>query len=72
MNRLEPDGTGVILSISHDVTDRRRRERDLERRALTDPLTGMANRTELDAVYPHGRPPEPPPLPSWISTGSSR
>ncbi|MGI9577447.1 MAG: diguanylate cyclase domain-containing protein, partial [Microthrixaceae bacterium] len=50
MNRLGPDGEGVILSISHDVTDRRHRERDLVRRASTDPLTGLANRTELDSA----------------------
>ncbi|QLF93833.1 diguanylate cyclase [Pseudomonas sp. ABC1] len=32
------------LRIFHDITERRRWEQDLERMAMTDPLTGLANR----------------------------
>ncbi len=48
MNRLGDDGTGVVLSISHDITERRRHERDLRRRAVTDPVTGLPNRFSLE------------------------
>ncbi len=48
MNRLEVGGAGVVLSVSHDITERRTRERDLALRASTDPLTGLPNRAALD------------------------
>ncbi len=40
-------GRSVRLVIAEDVTARRRVERDLRRRAFTDPLTGLANRAGL-------------------------
>jgi diguanylate cyclase (GGDEF)-like protein len=50
MHRLGDDGTGVMLAISHDITERRRHERDLRRRALTDPVTGLPNRFRLEST----------------------
>jgi len=38
--------SGVTIDIS-DITDRRRIEEALRREAMTDPLTGLANRTQL-------------------------
>ena len=37
----------LVVSVMRDVTDRRMRTITLERQALTDPLTGLANRTVL-------------------------
>ena len=50
LNRLEGSESGVILSISHDITERRREERVLRRRAFTDPLTGLPNRLAVDTA----------------------
>ena len=41
--RHDPDVRSVVLNI-RDVSDRKRQEEDLMRRALYDPLTGLANR----------------------------
>ncbi|HUW41407.1 MAG TPA: diguanylate cyclase [Rectinemataceae bacterium] len=41
-------GKQAIMSINRDVTERQRRLRDLYRQALTDPLTGIANRFLFD------------------------
>lgn len=41
--------TGVTMTIA-DITDRRRIEDALRREAHTDPLTGLANRTQLKAT----------------------
>lgn len=49
LNRMREGGEGAVLSITHDITERRGRERDLQRRALTDPLTGLPNRFALDS-----------------------
>jgi diguanylate cyclase (GGDEF)-like protein/PAS domain S-box-containing protein len=45
--RLEINGTQLIVSIMRDITDRQLRTLNLEQQALTDPLTGLANRTVL-------------------------
>ena len=46
MSMVVDDGTEqVIVSTIRDIGDRRRTELDLRRRAMTDPLTGVANRT---------------------------
>ena len=47
MHRIEQ--TGEILVIAHDVTERIRREQELEAAAATDPLTGLPNRREVVA-----------------------
>ncbi|MDP3176803.1 MAG: diguanylate cyclase [Spirochaetaceae bacterium] len=41
-------GRQAIISINRDVTDRAKRLEDLRRLALTDPLTGIANRLLFD------------------------
>ena len=42
---VDHDGEPVVVSAIRDVGDRRKAQRDLERQASTDPLTGVANRT---------------------------
>ncbi len=42
---LEIDGDEHLLTVTQDVTEKREHERELERRALRDELTGLANRT---------------------------
>ena len=42
MNRKTPDGGTVV--VWHDVTERKRLERELEHRATHDSLTGLPNR----------------------------
>ena len=49
INHLDEDGSGSILSIVHDVTDRRSRDRDLVARARADALTGLPNRSAFIA-----------------------
>ena len=44
LNRLDADQGGSILSICHDITERRAIERALRDRASTDALTGVLNR----------------------------
>jgi diguanylate cyclase (GGDEF)-like protein/PAS domain S-box-containing protein len=41
-------GQRAVMSINRDITERERRMRDLHRQALTDPLTGVANRILLE------------------------
>ena len=45
--RVEVQGAELIVSVMRDVTDRQLRTLILEHQALTDPLTGLANRTVL-------------------------
>ena len=44
LNRLADDAHGSILSICHDITERRAVERSLRTRATVDDLTGLLNR----------------------------
>ena len=45
--RVTADGQELVVSTVRDIEQRRRSEETLERRAFTDPLTGVANRTVL-------------------------
>jgi PAS domain S-box-containing protein len=45
--RVESDGAAFVVSTVRDVADRRRSDVLLQRRATTDPLTGVANRSVL-------------------------
>ena len=44
---MEFEGKPAILSINRDVTDTRRAEKQIERLAYQDPLTGLANRVRF-------------------------
>jgi diguanylate cyclase (GGDEF)-like protein/PAS domain S-box-containing protein len=41
------DGSGLVVSAVRDISERQAHTATLERQALTDPLTGVANRTVL-------------------------
>jgi diguanylate cyclase (GGDEF)-like protein/PAS domain S-box-containing protein len=43
-NATAANGRTIVLSTVRDISDRKNAERDLERQATTDPLTGVANR----------------------------
>jgi diguanylate cyclase (GGDEF)-like protein/PAS domain S-box-containing protein len=45
--RIEPDGSGLVLSALRDVSERHQLTMALKHEASTDPLTGVANRTVL-------------------------
>jgi diguanylate cyclase (GGDEF)-like protein/PAS domain S-box-containing protein len=45
--RINVQSTELIVSVMRDITDRQLRTINLEHQALTDPLTGLANRTVL-------------------------
>jgi diguanylate cyclase (GGDEF)-like protein/PAS domain S-box-containing protein len=45
--RLKTEGSAVVVSTVRDITERHRITMDLQAQALTDPLTGVANRTVL-------------------------
>ncbi|HKK07244.1 MAG TPA: EAL domain-containing protein, partial [Gemmatimonadota bacterium] len=51
---IEVGGDPHMLSVIQDVTERRAFERDLERMALHDALTGLANRTLFRDRLEHG------------------
>lgn len=40
-------GRGYLVSVVHDISERKAREAELERLASTDPLTGAGNRRKL-------------------------
>jgi diguanylate cyclase (GGDEF)-like protein len=44
---VKVDGSALVVATVHDITERRRYTAALEQRAMTDPLTGVANRTVL-------------------------
>lgn len=46
-HRVETNNSTVVVLCLRDITERQSREAMLERRAVTDPLTGVANRTVL-------------------------
>lgn len=49
VNQLaSPAVAGLVMTVS-DVTEQRRRDEELQRAAMTDPLTGLTNRTGLSA-----------------------
>jgi diguanylate cyclase (GGDEF)-like protein/PAS domain S-box-containing protein len=48
MNRLDDPIASSIVSLAHDITERRMTEELLRREAETDPLTGVANRRQFD------------------------
>lgn len=51
LNRLDDDRGGSILSVCHDITERRAAERALHARASSDSLTGLLNRAAtVDAI----------------------
>ena len=50
INHLAADGTGSILSILHDITERRGQERELVTQARADALTGLPNRSAFVAA----------------------
>jgi diguanylate cyclase (GGDEF)-like protein/PAS domain S-box-containing protein len=43
--KLEVDGEEYLLALTRDVSERQEFQRELERRALYDPLTGLPNRS---------------------------
>ena len=45
--RLEADGGTFVVATVRDISERQRSDARLQRRAMTDPLTGVANRTVL-------------------------
>ena len=45
---MEYGGSPAILSINRDVTDKKRAEKQIERLAYQDPLTGLANRLRFE------------------------
>jgi diguanylate cyclase (GGDEF)-like protein/PAS domain S-box-containing protein len=61
-NLLDDPAVGGLVVNLHDATARRQVQADLERRAFTDPLTGLANRAlfqdRLDALLSRREPPE--------------
>ena len=46
----EPTDTGGVLLVTEDVTERKLTQQKIETLARTDPLTGLANRHELDRM----------------------
>ena len=50
--RLVPSG-GEVFAIVREITERRRSEAEVLRRARTDPLTGLANRAAFDEELEH-------------------
>jgi diguanylate cyclase (GGDEF)-like protein/PAS domain S-box-containing protein len=61
-NLLDDPAVGGLVVNLHDATARRQVQADLERRAFSDPLTGLANRAlfqdRLDALLSRRDPPE--------------
>jgi diguanylate cyclase (GGDEF)-like protein/PAS domain S-box-containing protein len=45
--RVDANGSTLVVSVARDITERQARTMTLEHQALTDPLTGLANRTVL-------------------------
>ena len=47
---VEPTEAGGILIVTEDISERKQIQQKIETMARTDPLTGMANRHELDRM----------------------
>ena len=47
---VEPTEAGGILIVTEDISERKQTQQKIETMARTDPLTGMANRHELDRM----------------------
>ncbi len=50
---VNPDDAAYVITLQTDITDRKRLERELERRASHDTLTGLSNRASLDHHLEH-------------------
>lgn len=48
LSPIEVAGVKKITTIVHDLTERKKWEDDLAKMAMTDPLTGLANRNQFD------------------------
>lgn len=50
---VDPDDPAYVITLQTDITDRKQLERELERRASHDTLTGLSNRASLDHHLEH-------------------
>ncbi len=50
---IDPDDAAYVITLQTDISDRKQLERELERRASHDTLTGLSNRASLDHHLEH-------------------